>query len=74
MVCKIADYSLFQAAELDQGDVLGVKGVGRAARAGGLPCDFLEDTDAQQPDPQPAHAVELRLGILLVTSPRRTAW
>ena len=50
--------------QLGQGDVLGVKGVRPPEQAGGFPCDVLEDAVPQQPDPQPAHVVELSLRIL----------
>src|SRR5215475_2669394 len=50
--------------ELGQGDVLGVKGVGPPEQGGGLPCHVLKYAVPQQPDPQPAHVVELSLGIL----------
>src|SRR5215831_520064 len=51
------------AVELGQGDVLGVKGVRPPEQAGGLPCDVLKDAVSEQPDPEPAHVVELSLGI-----------
>src|SRR5215467_15717402 len=50
--------------ELGQGHVLGVECVRPPEQDSGLPCDVLEDTIPQQPDPQPAHVVELSLGIL----------
>ena len=56
--CPVAD------VELGQGDVLGVKDVRPAEQPGGLPRDLLQDAVPQQPDPQPAHVVELPLGIL----------
>jgi len=50
--------------ELGQGDVPGVKGVRPPQQDGGLPCDVLKDAVPQQPNPQPAHVIELPLGIL----------
>jgi hypothetical protein len=60
--------------ELGQCHVLGVKGTGPPGQAGGLPCDVLQDAVPEQPDPQPAHVLELPLGLLPGISPRRTAW
>jgi hypothetical protein len=44
--------------------VLGVKGISPPEQDGGLPCDVLKDAVPEQPDPQPAHVLELTLGIL----------
>jgi hypothetical protein len=50
--------------KLGQGDVLGVKGVRPPEQDCRLPCDVLKDAIPEQPDPEPAHVVELSLGIL----------
>ena len=50
--------------ELSQCDVLGGKGIRPPEQDGGLPCDVLKDAVPEQPDPQPAHVLELPLGIL----------
>jgi len=49
--------------KLGQCHVLGVKGVRPPEQDGCLPCDLLEDAVPEQPDPQPAHVLELSLGI-----------
>src|SRR5215470_9587598 len=48
---------------VESGRRTSVKGVGPPEQAGGLPCDILKDAVSEQPDPEPAHIVELSLGI-----------
>ena len=50
--------------ELGQCDVLGVEGTGPPEQDSGLPGDVLQDAVPEQPDPQPAHVLQLPLGAL----------
>jgi hypothetical protein len=51
--------------QLGQGDVLGIQRVRPSELVGDIPRYALQHPVSEQPDPQPAHVVELPLGILL---------